>query len=132
MLLEALLVNVVDICIMHHAAACEVYNRPACTVLTQARPHDVTSHRTSNEGFNAHTMYMCTHDYTVILCVGSVSTVDILVHLVNLMYSLSCSNSYLPTYEQQRVFDPVLLIASMLKELASSTALCRRILCHVC
>ena len=45
MLLEALLV--VDICIMHPAAACEVYHGLACTELAQARPHDVTSHHTS-------------------------------------------------------------------------------------
>ena len=42
MLLEALLV--VNICIM---PACEVYHGLACTVLAQARPHDVTSHHTS-------------------------------------------------------------------------------------
>ena len=51
--LKAMLVAfpVVDTCVMHSAAPCEVYHAMhhdvplACTVLAQACPHDVTSHR---------------------------------------------------------------------------------------
>jgi len=60
---------------------------------------------------------------------------DFLVHILHMMYSLSPPTvgvtATCTMATEQRTFDPMLLIAHLLKEVASGNAQCRQTLCNV-
>ena len=58
---------------------------------------------------------------------------DFLVHILHVMYSISSptAGATATMTTEQRTFDPMLLIAHLLKEVASGNALCRQTLCNV-
>jgi len=69
------------------------------------------------------------------LSTGKVTMTDFLVHILHMMYSLSSptpgATATCTMATEQRTFDPMLLIAHLLKEVASGNALCRQTLCNV-
>ena len=56
--------------------------------------------------------------------------VDLLVHLLELLYSLSSASQTIAMTTEQKEFDPVLIIAHLLKEIASGNEQCRQVLCN--
>ena len=74
---------------------------------------------------------MHTHTHT-----AKVTVTDLLVHLLNLLYTLTSSthSSHTlpsPDHPEKQACDPTLIIAHLLHEIAMGNTECRRILCDV-